>query len=174
MTGQEFIFILFALVTLLSGLRCVTTRNLFHAALYLTIALFGVAAMFMLLEAGFLALAQLIVYVGAIAILIIFAVMLTRGMVQGPGTQLNSQAGLAAVVAAATLFILLRVLPGFDYAVVNQPVPVDITTTIGKSIVGDYVLPFEVASVLLLAALVGAIYIAREKKKKTGAAAEED
>lgn len=174
MTGQEFFFILFALITLLSGLRCVTSRNLFHAALYLTIALFGVAALFMMLEAGFLALAQLIVYVGAIAILIIFAVMLTRGMVQPRGAQLNSQAGLAAVVAAAMLFILLRVLPGFNFAVVNQAVPADITTTIGKSLVGDFVLPFEVASVLLLAALVGAIYIARERKKTTGAAEEDE
>jgi NADH:ubiquinone oxidoreductase subunit 6 (subunit J) len=168
MTSQEFFFILFALITLLSGLRCVTTRNMFHAALYLTIALFGVAAMFAMLEAGFLALAQLIVYVGAIAILIIFAVMLTRGIIQPSGSQFNTQAGLAAVVAAAMLFILLRILPGFAYPVTEQVVPADITTTIGQSIVGEFVLPFEVASVLLLAALVGAIYIARERKKKTG------
>ncbi len=167
MTGQQFLFLLFALITLLSGLRCVTTRNMFHAALYLTIALFGVAAMFALLEAGFLALAQLIVYVGAIAILIIFAVMLTRGALTMPtGAQFNSQAGLAAVVAAAMLFILLRVLPGFAYPVVEAAVPADITTTVGRSLVNEFVLPFEVASVLLLAALVGAIYIARERPRK--------
>ena len=163
MTVPQFFFILFALITLLSGLRCVTTRNLFHAALYLVISLFGVAAMFAMLEAGFLALAQLIVYVGAIAILIIFAVMLTRGMVQPSGTQLNSQAGLAAVVAGALLFILLRVLPGFNYPVTDAAVPSDLTTRLGQSLVGEFVLPFEVASVLLLAALVGAIYIARER-----------
>lgn len=165
---------LFALITLLSGLRCVTTRNMFHAALYLTIALFGVAAMFALLEAGFLALAQLIVYVGAIAILIIFAVMLTRGALTMPtGAQFNSQAGLAAVVAAAMLFILLRVLPGFAYPVVEAAVPADITTTVGRSLVNEFVLPFEVASVLLLAALVGAIYIARERPRKKQGEGEE-
>ncbi len=167
MTAQHFIFLLFALITLLSGLRCVTTRNMFHAALYLVVSLFGVAAIFAMLEAGFLAAAQLIVYVGAVAILIIFAVMLTRGMVQPSGPHLNTQAGLAAVVAAATLFILLRVLPGFTYPVAQADVPVDSIQQIGQSIVGQFVLPFEVASVLLLAALVGAIYIARERPKKT-------
>ncbi len=168
MTGQQFFFILFALITLLSALRCVTTRNMFHAALYLVLSLFGVAAMFAMLEAGFLAAAQLIVYVGAIAILIIFAVMLTRGMVQPPGRNLNSQAGLAAVVAGATLFILLRVLPSFNYPVTDASVPVDSIQQLGQSIVGEFVLPFEVASVLLLAALIGAIYIARERKKQPG------
>jgi NADH-quinone oxidoreductase subunit J len=171
MTAQQFFFILFALITLLSGLRCVTTRDMFHAALYLVISLFGVAAMFAQLEAGFLAAAQLIVYVGAVAILIIFAVMLTRGMAKPTGPQLNTQAGLAAVVAGAMMFILLRVLPNFNYPVQPADVPVDSIQQIGQSIVGQFVLPFEVASVLLLAALVGAIYIARERKKK---ADEED
>jgi NADH-quinone oxidoreductase subunit J len=144
---------------------------MFHAALYLVISLFGVAAMFAQLEAGFLAAAQLIVYVGAVAILIIFAVMLTRGMAKPTGPQLNTQAGLAAVVAGAMMFILLRVLPNFNYPVQPADVPVDSIQQIGQSIVGQFVLPFEVASVLLLAALVGAIYIARERKKK---ADEED
>ena len=173
MTVPQFFFILFALITLLSGLRCVTTRDLFHAALYLVISLFGVAALFAILEAGFLALAQLIVYVGAIAILIIFAVMLTRGMVQPSGTQLNSQAGLAAVVSGALLFILLRVLPGFNFPTTEAAVPADLTTKLGQSLVGEYVLPFEVASVLLLAALVGSIYIARERAHVRGARVRE-
>lgn len=174
MTGQQFFFLLFALITLLSGLRCVTSRNMFHAALYLVISLFGVAAMFAMLEAGFLALAQLIVYVGAIAILIIFAVMLTRGALTMPrGAQFNTQAGLAAVVSAALLFILLRVLPGFAYPTGDAAVPADITTTVGQSLVNEFVLPFEVASVLLLAALVGAIYIARERPKRQPGEGEE-
>jgi NADH-quinone oxidoreductase subunit J len=167
MTLTHIIFIVFAAITLLSGLFCVTTRNMFHAALYLVISLFGVSAMFAVLEASFLAAAQLIVYVGAVAILIIFAVMLTRG---GAGTQpakraFNTQAGLAAVVTVVTLFILLRVVPFFNYPVQNAAVPVDILTQLGQALVGDFVLPFEVASVLLLAALIGAIYIARERRK---------
>ena len=167
MTLMQIIFIVFAAITLLSGLFCVTTRNMFHAALYLVISLFGVAAMFAMLEASFLAAAQLIVYVGAVAILIIFAVMLTRG---GAGSQparrqFNTQAGLAAVVTVVLLFILLRVVPFFNYPVQNAAVPVDVLTQLGRALVGDFVLPFEVASVLLLAALVGAIYIARERRK---------
>lgn len=168
MTLTHIIFIVFAAITLLSALFCVTTRNMFHAALYLVISLFGVAAMFAMLEASFLAAAQLIVYVGAVAILIIFAVMLTRG---GAGSlpakrAFNTQAGLAGVVTVVTMFILLRIVPFFDYPV--QPdavVPPDILTQLGHALVGDFVLPFEVASVLLLAALIGAIYIARERRK---------
>ncbi len=94
-------------------------------------------------------------YVGAVAILIIFAVMLTRG---GAGSQpakrqFNTQAGLAAVVTVVMLFILLRVVPFFNYPVQDAAVPVDILTQLGQALVGDFVLPFEVASVLLLAAL---------------------
>ena len=167
MTFMHIIFIVFAAITLLGGLFCVTTRNMFHAALYLVITLGGVASMFAMLEASFLAAAQLIVYVGAVAILIIFAVMLTRG---GAGSlpasrTFNTQAGLAAVVTVVTLFILLRVVPFFNYPVQNVAVPVDILAQLGQALVGDFVLPFEVASVLLLAALIGAIYIARERRK---------
>jgi NADH:ubiquinone oxidoreductase subunit 6 (subunit J) len=173
MALTQIVFIFFTAVMLLAGLFCVTTRNMFHAALYLVISLFGVAAMFAMLDASFLAAAQLIVYVGAVAILIIFAVMLTRG---GAGSlpakqQFNTQAGLAAVVTVVTLFILLRVVPFFDYPVQAAPVPIDIVEQLGMALVGDFVLPFEVASVLLLAALIGAIYIARERRK--GEEAEE-
>lgn len=165
MTTIQFFFILFAIITLVSGFRVVTTRTMFHAALYLVISLFGVALMFVLLDAGFLAAVQVIVYIGAIAILIIFAVMLTRGMMESKARSLNSQAGLAAVVSGAILFILIRVLTSFSFQTITADVPADNVTQIGQSIVGQFVLPFEVASVLLLAALIGAIYIARERKK---------
>ena len=167
MTLTQIIFIVFAAITLLSGLFCVTTRNMFHAALYLVVSLFGVASTFAMLEASFLAAAQLIVYVGAVAILIIFAVMLTRGGAGSLSTKrtFNTQAGLAAVVTAVTLFILLRVVPFFNYPVQNADVPADLLPKLGQALVNDFALPFEVASVLLLAALVGAIYIARERRK---------
>lgn len=164
MTTTEFFFILFAIITLVSGFRVVTTKIMMHAALYLVISLFGVALMFVLLEAGFLAAAQLIVYIGAIAILIIFAVMLTRGIMESKA-MLNSQSGLAAVVSGAALFILIRVVTSFNFQTVTTDVPADNINQLGNAIVGQFVLPFEVASVLLLAALIGAIYIARERKK---------
>jgi len=166
MTTIQFFFLLFSFITLLSGFRVVTTRNMFHAALYLVISLFGVALLFVLLDAGFLAAVQLIVYIGAIAVLIIFAVMLTRGVMQPKGSALNTQAGLAAVVSAAMLFILIRVLPNFNYPVAaGVDVPADSILRLGNSFVNEFVLPFELASVLLLAAMIGAIYIAREHKK---------
>jgi NADH:ubiquinone oxidoreductase subunit 6 (subunit J) len=78
---------------------------------------------------------------------------------------LNSQSGLAAVVSAAALFILIRVVTSFNFQTITADVPADNVTQLGQSIVGQFVLPFEVTSVLLLAALIGAIYIARERKK---------
>lgn len=166
MTAQQGFFIFFALLTLLSATRVVLVSNLFHAALWLVATLGGVAAIFVLLEAGFMAATQVLLYVGAIAILIIFAIMLTRG-VAGGTRRLNSWSSVAAIVAAVLLFILAQVIGTF-------PWPVDASLTavsagyvesLGKSLVdpGQFVLPFELASVMLLIALVGSIYIARPR-----------
>ncbi len=83
MSGMEIIFLVVALVTLYAALEVVTTNNLIHAALWLIVTLFGVAAIFALLSAPFLAVVQVMVYIGAIAILMIFAIMLTRGVGKG-------------------------------------------------------------------------------------------
>ena len=169
MTAQQGLFLVFAFVTLLTGIRVVTVRNLFHAALWLIATLAGVAAIFALLEAGFLAVVQVLTYIGAISILIIFAIMLTRGMMNPTAERrLNSWSGLGAVVAAALLLILGRVITSFPWppATLAQA-PADSIETLGKSLVdpAQFVLPFEVASVLLLVALVGAIYVARARQK---------
>ena len=89
MTGEQIIFFVVALFTLGSGFMVVTTGNLVHAALWLVSTLFGVAVVFALLNAGFLAVVQVVVYIGAIAILFIFAVMLTRKDMRDQGPQLN-------------------------------------------------------------------------------------
>jgi NADH-quinone oxidoreductase subunit J len=168
MTAQQTLFILFAFVTLFSAIRVVMVRNLFHAALWLIATLGTVAAIFALLEAGFLAVVQVLIYIGAISILIIFAIMLTRGMMSSTGRQLNSWSGLGAVVSLVLLLILGRVITSFPWP---QPAlaqaPADSIITLGKSLVdpSQFVLPFEVASVLLLVALVGSIYVARARQK---------
>ena len=170
MTAQQGFFILFSLFTLGSALRVVTVRNLFHAAIWLIATLAGVASLFVLLEAGFLAAVQVLVYIGAISILIIFAVMLTRGVAASGERRLNSWSGLGAVVAIVMLIVLAQIIGTFPWTTPGAALaeaPGDSLLNLGKSLVdpAQFVLPFEVTSVLLLVALIGSVYVAREKRR---------
>jgi len=166
MSGLEIIFLVVAVVTLLAALLVVTTPNLVHAALWLILALFGVAATFVLLNATFLAVVQVVVYIGAIAILMIFAIMLTRRVMKDSGPQTNSNwiwAALLGLVLFAGLTFVLFNSGAADVsmsALVDDPV-----VQLGKELVSPnaYVIPFELASVLLLAAMIGAIVVAWKK-----------
>ena len=97
MSGLEIVFLIVALITLYAALEVVTTNNLIHAALWLIVALLGVAAIFILLNATFLAVVQVMVYIGAIAILLIFAIMLTRNVGKAEEDQVNKNWPVAAV-----------------------------------------------------------------------------
>jgi NADH-quinone oxidoreductase subunit J len=156
------IFGVLAVCALGGGFGVVTSRNLVHSALYLITSLFGVGGLFLMLEAPFLAAVQILVYVGAISVLITITVMVTRRV--GVTGSVNSQWPLAALVSVlilATLgFIILNVFGNATLAAV----PADTVAQLGAALVDHqgYLLPFEVASVLLLAALIGAIVVARE------------
>jgi NADH-quinone oxidoreductase subunit J len=161
----QIVFIVFSIAVLGFAILTVTTRNMFHAALALVGALFGVAALYILLEAEFLAVVQVMVYVGAIATLIVFAIMLSRNMMRRDIRSANDQ-WVEGVVAAVLLFALLvLVLTRTGWQTVAAAAPTDVVPGIGAALVGDYVIPFEVASVLLLVAMVGAIIIARERER---------
>ncbi len=169
MTGAQIIFLVVALYTLISAVMVVTTRNLVHAALWLVSTLFGVAVVYALLNANFIAVVQVVVYIGAIAILFIFAVMLTRRDMRDSGPQLNKNwwaGALVAVLTFAGLAFLLSGWSGFSKTAAELPAGFDAISLLGEALVSPtaYVLPFEVASVLLLAALVGAVYVAFNKK----------
>ncbi len=169
MTGAQIIFLVVAFFTLGSALMVVTSRNLIHAALWLVSTLFGVAVVYALLNANFIAVVQVVVYIGAIAILFIFAVMLTRKDMRDTGPQMNRNWWLGALVAVfvfAGLAFLLSGWSGFSKTAADLPSGFDSVSLLGEALVSPqaYVLPFEVASVLLLAALVGAVYVAFGKK----------
>ena len=169
MTGEQIIFLIVGVVTLTSGLMVVTVRNLVHAALWLVATLFGVAIIYTLLNAGFLAVVQVVVYIGAIAILFIFAVMLTRRQANDTGAALNKGWWLGALMAVLTfvgLAFLLQSWSGFSKMASAIPSGFDAINQLGEALTSPagFVLPFEVASVLLLAALVGAVYLAFNKK----------
>jgi NADH:ubiquinone oxidoreductase subunit 6 (subunit J) len=169
MTTEQIIFLIVAGATLFSGLMVVTTQNLVHAALWLVATLFGVAVVFAILNAGFIAVVQVVVYIGAIAILFIFAVMLTRKDMRDSGQQLNRgwwSGALVAVLTFGGLATLFQNWNGISKTAAAIPSGFDAVGQLGDQLTSPdaYVLPFEVASVLLLAAMVGAVYVAFNRK----------
>ncbi len=163
----------FGVLTLLSvgsALAVVTDRNIFHSALWLLVSLFGVGGLFVMLSAPFLAAVQVLVYMGAIVILVIFAIMLTRRLM-GLEEAVNSQWWVGAIVSIITFLVIALVLfqagTGVAPALVREPLANLNNLNVGelgKALVdpAQYALPFELASVLLTAAMIGAIVIARE------------
>ena len=170
MTADKIIFLLCAVLIIVSAVMVVTTRKLIHAALWLVAALFGVAILYAILQAGFLAVVQVVVYIGAIAILFIFAVMLTRREMLDKGAQTRSSwwlpALLGLLILAGLVFLILG-QPAFNRTAIAIPEGVDTLRNLGTALVSPnaFVLPFEVASILLLAALVGAVYLSSGNNK---------
>ena len=160
----QLVFIILSIITLGAALAVVTSKNLFHSALFLILSFVGVAGLYILLEAGFLAAVQILVYVGAISILIIFAIMLTRRLMAKELVQRNAQWGISGLVAVLLFALLSFVLLRVNWPVVAGDVSPESISILGQELMSTYVAPFEVVSVLLLAALVGSIIIAREKE----------
>jgi NADH-quinone oxidoreductase subunit J len=163
--AQQIVFWVLAAAMGLSALRVVTTRNLVHAALYLTVVLAGAAGIYILLAAEFVAVSQVLVYIGAVIVIVLFGLFLTRAPLGTTQDLDNNQRWLAAVVALLLLGVLGVVL---QRAFKGQHVTATVianqgsnTAAVGLSIFHDFVIPFEVASLLLLAALVGAVVIAK-------------
>lgn len=171
MTIEKILFLIIAAISLAAALMVVTTRKLIHAALWLIVTLFGVAVLYGLLDAGFLAAAQVVIYIGAIAILFIFAVMLTRRVMADTDTQTNPYWWVAAPVAALLFGGLVWMMSnwqGFNTELpgLNPALKSGMIKQLGQLLVSPngLVLPFELASVLLVAALIGAIWVAWDRK----------
>ena len=157
----DIIFYLFAAVTLISAFFVVTTRNIVRAAFFLLFTFFGVAGIYVLLGADFVAIVQLIVYVGGILILLIFGVMITNKI-----TSVDIKTGTVQTLPAAIgvgLFtgIVGAVILNTDWFVVNTEMPVSTLSTLGRMLINEYVLIFELLGILLLVALIGAASMAR-------------
>ena len=160
-TAHNVVFGVLAVVMVAAAFRLVTTQNVVRAALFLAVVLAGAAGLFILVAAEFLAWVQVLVYIGAIVVLLLFGVMLTRAPIGKDAGLDNDQRSLAALVALFLLGALGAVLLdafGDTRLVLDQ---VQRTAGVADSMFGTYVVPFEVSSVLLLAALVGAVSLAR-------------
>ncbi len=161
MVAQNIAFGVIAAVVVLSALRVVTTGNVVHAALYLVMVLAGVAAIYVLLAAEFVAIVQVLIYIGAIVVLFLFGIMLTRAPI-GKSLRITHDhwylGAFVGVLLAAVLGYVLLDAFGDDKV---EPATVGTTAAVSDTIFTSYLVPFEVVSVLLLAALVGAIVLAR-------------
>jgi len=168
-TLQQILFIIFGAITLGAALLVVTRRNVFHAALFLILSFFGVAGLYVLLEAPFLAAVQLSIHVGGIAILIISVIMLTRDT-SNP-LELKNIAGrnrqwwAAALVAVALCGVMGGVALRHDWGTAPGPVPEQSIAMLGTTLVDPegLSLPFGVTSVLLLIVLIGTLTIVKER-----------
>jgi len=161
---QVVVFVICSLITLGAALAMVTSKNLFHSALFMILSFMGVASLYVLLEAPFLAAVQILIYAGAIALLIVFAIMLTRRLMAKDLVQRNAQWGWSALGAVLLFVVLGLILIRVNWPVVEAAVPEETISRLGQDLMGTYLVPFEVASVLLLVALVGSIIIARERE----------
>ncbi len=165
MNFYDIIFYFFALVTLVSAGVVVFSRNIIYSAFALLFTFFGVAGIYALLSADFIAVAQLLIYVGGILVLLLFGVMLTNKVVSVDIKTGTLQTLPASLVVALTAGALCGVFYATDWKVVKEAPPVATTaTSLGQMFMTTYLLPFEVASVVLLVALVGAAMIARKDK----------
>ena len=171
MTGQEIVFILIAIATGTSAVATVTSRNLVHAALFLAVTLTGIGGVFFVLHADFVGLVQLVVYVGAIAVLFLFGLMLTRAPI-GREALDSQNRGMGIAISATLLAVLVTLIvqSGNDF-VQNASGAIEGASIveIGLAIFTHWVFPFEVLSMLLLAALVGAILLSRRESGESGA-----
>lgn len=166
-------FTILALLTVASAIAAMTLRNLVHCALALAVAFAGLAGLYLRLDAQFVGFAQILVYVGAVAILIVFAILLTRSG-NAPEQSVLSSGWLVGLGIAAAVFALLtgvilssKALSNLAITAAAPPAPSATVHQIGDQLMTRYVLPLEIIGLLLTAALIGAVIIAmREKETK--------
>ena len=170
-TGVEIAFLLVGLVTFGAALVTVTTKQLVHAALWLVVALGGLAVEYLLLTAGFIAWVQVPLYIGSVVVLILFGLMLTKAPIgRSPDADSGNRWAALTVALAAAAALVWVVVDAFRTTWIDLDGTVAGSTKVtGESLFRNWVLPFEALSVLLLTALVGAIVLSRRTKADTAA-----
>lgn len=144
-----------------SALAVVLSKNLFHAVLWLALALTGTAGVFLLLDAEFLAAVQLLLYAGGVVTIAVFAIVVTERLIGETLTQTNRRIAGGAIVSAALCFAVVSTVMQRPLALTRPVMAGDLTRAIGEGVLTRYVLPFELLAVLMLAGLLGALYFAR-------------
>jgi NADH-quinone oxidoreductase subunit J len=159
------VFFAFATLAVLGAAGTALSRNLVYSAFSLLASLFGVAALFAWLSADYLAITQLIVYVGGILVLFLFAVMLTHKITEVKDSNPLIGVAPAAMICSGLMFLLAYVAVKTPWKTLPEPTYRETTASIGNLLLSTYLLPFEVLSVLILGALIGAVIMARKEIK---------
>ena len=160
-------FAIIAGLTVGSAIAAMSLRNLVHCALSLVVTFAGLAALFLQLNAQFVGFAQVLVYVGAVAILIVFAILLTRSAEPGPPVATTTSAGWGIAIAVAAFLAMAGAVTSSVVMQRTAPPPSAVTVrAIGEKLMTDYVLPLEVIGLLLTAAMIGAVIIAMSEKRE--------
>lgn len=175
---QESIFWVLAVATVGGAILVVHIQDVFRAALLLVASFLGIAGLFALLNAEFLAVVQVLIYAGAISVLVLFAVMLTRDVQHG--SRSSAVQPVALTVSALLLGLLVWGIVEAQWNVLPRELPpvledvfLETPQRLGRLLVNDYVLPFEIAGVVLLAAVIGALALVREHEGPEGAGTED-
>ncbi len=163
MSVEEGVFYVIAALAVAGALGVVLARNVVYAALFLILALLSVAGIFLLLSAEFLALVQVLIYGGAVIILVLFALMLTR-VTDMPAALDNAQRPFAAMAAAAVLAVFTLAAVGSEWPGETEEITAIPLRDFGETLFRTWALPFELASLVLVVALVGAIVLAQEEE----------
>ena len=161
---EQITFAALSIVLVGSALAVVLSKNLFHAVLWLALALTGTAGVFLLLDAEFLAAVQLLLYAGGIITIVVFAIVVTERLIGERLTQTNMRIGGGALMAAVLFGFVVSVLVRHPLPASRPEMPGDLTRTLGEAVLTRYVLPFELLAVLMLAGMLGAIYFARPEE----------
>ena len=161
---NELIFYGIAFCICVSAVLCVTVRDIFHGAIWLAMTLIGIAFFYFYMDAGFLGVVQILVYVGGIMALFVFAIMLTARIGDNAIAQVNRQFWPGLLFAAILFAIFVKIVLAGPWMLAQAPAVVTDLATLGRSLVTVYMIPFEFISLLLLAALVGAVVIGKVKR----------
>lgn len=166
---EEIFFYIFGITAILSALGVITLRNPMHSALFLLVTLLQVAALFILLRSPFLAAVQVFIYVGAVMVLFLFAVMVLNIGKEEITEHLHHKSAIAAGVVGGLFLVIASLLPGGSITVplgkYTEEVLVNNTEVMGRALFTKYIFPFEVVSLLLLVALVGAVVLVLKEKR---------
>ena len=160
------VFIVFGAITVFSAAIVATARMIVHSVFALLLTFFGVAGLYVLLRADFLAATQVMIYVGGILVLLLFGVMLTHRIASVKLKSASMQRAPAAIVCLGLLAVLLFVIYRTPWPIRSLEEAEATTKPIGRLLMTDYLLPFEVISVLLFAVLVGAALMARKEVRR--------
>ncbi|MEW6095907.1 MAG: NADH-quinone oxidoreductase subunit J [bacterium] len=159
-------FYILSTIAVISAILVVSLRSLVHCVISLALLLLTIAGLYITLFAEFIALVQVLIYVGAIIVLFLFLIMLTHRVTDKTITQANEQKLISFILAGLLLFILITVLNRTSWDVTPAPEMANTTSIIGNLLLTTYVFPFELISVVLLACLIGAIVIAKREEDK--------